>query len=617
MSKRRTTDRWGIDSGYEDAFGTWRKTPAATRRALLELMGAEAADDLPRVLVVRQGQRRRIDGGGEIALEDGPVISAGRTLPADLPIGYHELRPARGGEVVRLIVSPGRCHLPAALRTWGWAVQLYAARSRGSWGIGDLADLDRLARWSAGDGARIMLVNPLHAAAPIVGQQPSPYYPSTRRYRNPLYLRVEDVPGARDLGPPLVELARQGRTLNAERRIDRDQVFRLKMAALERVWAHVAPGEPFEGYLKAEGDALREFATFCVLVEHHGADWRLWPDEYRSPASPAVARVAEQQRDRVRFHAWLQWLVDSQLARASSHLAMMQDLPIGVDPGGADAWAWQGIVTDGASVGAPPDRYNRRGQDWGLPPFIPRRLVAERYEPFIQTVRATLRHAGGLRIDHIMGLFRLFWIPRGAAPSEGAFVRYPADDLLAIVALESHRARAVVVGEDLGTVEPGVREQLAAHRILSYRLMWFETDPPRDYPVGALAAINTHDLPTIAGLWTGTDVEAQSALGLQPNVAGLREIRDRLAAMTRADEHTPLTDVIARAHEVLGEAPSAIVTGTLDDALAVPERPNMPQTIDEWPNWSIALPAPIEEIESRPLVRAVARALGLRRATTL
>jgi 4-alpha-glucanotransferase len=611
---RVVTDRWGIDSGYEDALGTWRETPPDTRRALLDLMGAvsEPEGGEPRVLVIRRGEGRRLDGGGEIALEDGGVLTVRDVLPADLPLGYHELRPARAREPVRLIVSPGRCHLPPDLRTWGWAVQLYAARSRQSWGFGDLADLDRLARWSAREGAGILLVNPLLAAAPIVGQQPSPYYPSSRRYRNPLYLRVEEVPGATDLGPELERIAREGRALNADRRIDRDRVFRLKTDALERVWKRTSPGDELEQYLRAEGQALQEFATFCVLVELHGADWRGWPAEHRDPSAPGVARLAEQRRDRVRFHGWMQWLVDRQLARASEPLAIMQDLPIGVDPGGADAWAWQDVVTDGASVGAPPDTYNRRGQDWGLPPFLPRRLQARGYEPFIQTVRAALRHAGGLRIDHIMGLFRLFWIPRGAVPAEGAFVRYPADDLLAILALESHRARAVVVGEDLGTVEAGVRERLAAHGILSYRLVWFENGAPKDYPRQALAAINTHDLPTIAGLWTGSDVKVQQALGLEPNVAGLLEIRDRLAAITDLDGDAPVAVVIEHAHRSLATAPSAIITATLDDALAVTERPNMPQTVTEWPNWSIALPLPLEEIESAPLARSIAVALDRR-----
>jgi len=245
-----------------------------------------------------------------------------------------------------------------------------------------------------------------------------------------------------------------------------------------------------------------------------------------------------------------------------------------------------------------------------LPPFVPHRLAAHGYEPFIQTIRAGLRHAGGLRIDHVMGLFRLFWVPRGSTPHDGAYVRYPADDLLAIVALESQRAGAIIVGEDLGTVEAGVRERLADHAILSYRVVWFEPEPPARYPELALAAVTTHDLPTIAGVWTGADLEAQAATGREPNRAVLAETRERLRGMIGVAGDAPVDDVIERVHARLGQAPSVIVTATLDDALGVAERPNMPGTVDEWPNWSLALPEPLEAIEQAELPRAIARALG-------
>jgi 4-alpha-glucanotransferase len=287
----------------------------------------------------------------------------------------------------------------------------------------------------------------------------------------------------------------------------------------------------------------------------------------------------------------------------------MQDLPIGVDPDGADAWAWQDALATGASVGAPPDRYVRRGQDWGLPPFVPHRLRALAYQPFVETIRAALRHAGGLRIDHVMGLFRLFWIPAGAAPADGGYVRYPADDLLAIVALESHRAGAFVVGEDLGTVEVGVRERLADHGILSYRVMWFEDRPTAEYPELAMAAVTTHDLPTVAGLWTGADIFEQRALGLEPNEAALAATRKRLAAATGVGAEPTIDDVVAATHELLGAAPSLLVTATLDDALGVVERPNVPGTTSERPNWSLALPVPLEQLETTPLAARIARAL--------
>jgi 4-alpha-glucanotransferase len=576
-------------------------------------MGDSVAVSPPPVTtrVVREGTARDLESPAELILEDGAVLRVTDRFPPDLPLGYHRLRRLHDGQEALLVVAPRRCHLPEGTRIWGWAGQLYAARSTESWGIGDLADLRRLARWSASTlGAGMLLINPLSAATPVAPLQASPYYPSSRRFRNPLYLRVEEVPGAGDSRLDLERLAASGRALNEARRIDRDAVWKLKAEALERLWASFAGDEGFERYRRAQGRALREFATFCVLAERHGAGWQGWPGEYRRPEAAAVARFAAEREDRVGFHEWLQWNFDVQLARAAPALRLMQDLPIGVDPGGADAWAWQDVLTTEASVGAPPDRYNTGGQDWGLPPFVPHRLAARGYEPFIQTIRAALRHAGGLRIDHVMGLFRLFWVPKGLTPHDGAYVRYPADDLLAIVALESQRAGAIIVGEDLGTVETGVRERLAEHAILSYRVVWFEPDPPARYPELALAAVTTHDLPTTAGLWTGADLEAQAAIGREPNRAGFAELRERLRQMAGVAEDAPVAEVIERVHERLAEAPSVIVTATLDDALAVAERPNMPGTVDEWPNWSLALPEPLETVEEAALPRAIARTLA-------
>ncbi len=481
--------------------------------------------------------------------------------------------------------------------------------------MGDFADLRRLARWSSGLGAGLLLLNPVHAATPVTPHQASPYSPTSRLYRNPLYLRVEEIPGAGESDLDLERLAALGRALNRERRIDRDAVFRLKMDAFATLWSRARLAPAFERYRREQGPALESFATFCALAEEHGPDWRAWPAEYRRPESPATARFAATEAHRVHFHQWLQWLLDEQLERAGTEIAVMHDLPIGVDPGGADAWIWQDVIVTGATMGAPPDTYSHHGQDWGLPPFAPRRLAAVGYEPFIQTIRATLRHAGGLRIDHVMGFFRLFWIPGGWAPQDGAYVRYPAEDFLAIVALESHRARAIIVGEDLGIVEAGVRERLAAQAILLYRLMWFEREPPARYPELALSAVTTHDLPTIAGVWSGADLKAQTEIGRQPNEDAWTRLREILREQTGLAEDASNEDVIERTYAALGQAPSMIVTATLDDALAVAERPNMPGTVTEWPNWSLALPVPLEQIETERLPRKVAAALA-RRAPT-
>jgi 4-alpha-glucanotransferase len=612
-ARRATSDTWGIVGGFEDARHAWRRTSGTTRAALLAAMGVEpgaAPPGPPPVRVVRMGQRVPLAGPAELVLEDGTQLRVDRRLPRDLPLGYHELRPLDGGAPVRLIASPGRCHLPPDLGAWGWAVQLYAARSRASWGIGDLGDLRRLAHWSRRElGAGLLMVNPLHAVAPITPVEPSPYSPTTRRFRNPLYLRVEEVPGAAEAGAGIDRLAAAGRALDQSRRIDRDAVLRLKLEALGLLWPRFRGDTAFDRYCAEQGAGLAAFATFCALAERHGPDWRRWPAKYRRPEAPAVARFRGEEADRLRFHQWLQWLLDVQLARASAEIPTMQDLPIGIFAGGADAWVWQDVLAADVTVGAPPDVFNTRGQDWGLPPFVPHRLAAAGYDPFVQTIRATLRHAGGLRVDHVMGLFRLYWIPSGMSPAEGAYVRYPAEDLLAILALESHRAGAVVVGEDLGTVEPGMRERLRACRVLSCRLLWFESGRPSGFPRLALSAVTTHDLPTVAGLWTGADLRDQQAIGLQPNEAGVQAIRRRLRRATGLPDGAAVEQVVERTYRLLGEAPSMLVTATLEDACAVPERPNMPGTVTEWPNWSLALPLPLEELEARPLPAALGAAL--------
>jgi 4-alpha-glucanotransferase len=308
----------------------------------------------------------------------------------------------------------------------------------------------------------------------------------------------------------------------------------------------------------------------------------------------------------VRFHQWLQWLVDRQLAAASEAAPLVHDLAVGVDPAGADAWLWQDVLALDMAVGAPPDEFNTKGQDWGLPPFDPWKLAANGYAPFITTVRSAFRNSSGMRLDHVMGLFRLFWVPRGSSPLEGTYVRYPAQDLLDIVALESHRAGARVVGEDLGTVEDEIREELAARNVLSYRLLWFEEKEPEDWPVKALGAVTTHDLPTVAGLWTGSDLDAQRRLDLAPNEEGTEAMRARLRDEAGLGDDASAEQAVVGAYSALARTPCLLLTSTLDDALAVEKRPNMPGTTDQWPNWSIPLPIPLEEIEQEAGPRRVA-----------
>ncbi len=606
------TDPWGVDGGYFDALGQWHDTPADTRRAIHAAMGVaegeSVADGPPPVCVVPHRSEVEWPRRGQLRLEDGTTLPVDGRLPPDLPLGYHDFHEEQQGQSTRVIVSPGKCVLPSK-PTWGWAAQLYAARSSQSWGIGDLADLRRLATWSAGLGAGLVLINPLYAAAPVLPQEASPYYPSSRRFLNPWYLRIEEVPGAASLGPELERLARVGRELNAGPRIDRDAVFRLKQEALERIWSRFTTAPEFEQYCLQQGEGLEQFATYCALTRQLGGDWRQWPGQYRNPRNPAVREFSRSHARDVAYHQWLQWLLDRQLAAAAAALPLVQDIPIGVSPNGADAWIWQDLLADHCTVGAPADAFNTQGQDWSVPPFVPHKLRAAGYEPYIQTIRGALRHAGGLRIDHVMGLFRLFWIPQSFGPTRGTYVRYRADELLAILALESQRSGAFIVGEDLGTVEPDTRRGLAEHQVASFRVLMFEQHPPESYPIMAMAASTTHDLPTLAGLWTGQDEAARRAIGL-PKSEAIFEVRRHLAQTAGLADDAPVAEVIEATYRLLARAPSLVLLATLDDALASPDRPNMPGTSLEWPNWRLPLPGGLEALETAELPVQIAQALA-------
>jgi 4-alpha-glucanotransferase len=597
---------WGVQPEYCDAAGrTIRADPAVVAGVVAELSGGGGGPPPAGALIVHPGDvvdRRRF----EVVTEDGRTVVVDGRVPDDLPLGYHRVTDAAMPERV-LVCSPGRCFLPAGLRLGGWAVQLYALRSRASWGIGDLADLGTFGRWAAAQGNGFALINPLSAVAPSVPVEDSPYRPTSRRFGNPLYLRVEETPGAARVGAELAALGDAARALNADRLIDRDAVNALKLEALALVEAASPPPADFRRWRRARGDPLRRFAIFCALAEEHGGDWETWPQEFRDPASPATRRAARRLSARVRFFAWLQWALELQVDSAASALPLMQDLPIGVDPGGADVWADQHLYAGGFSVGAPPDLFNVAGQDWSQSPFHPWRLRAAGYAPLVAIFRAAFRSSAALRIDHVMGLFRLYWIPRGSPAGQGVFVRYPADDILDILALESVRAGAYVVGEDLGTVEPEVREQMAARDILSYRLLWFEDASPSALPERAMSAATTHDLPTVVGLWSGRDLDAQRAIGLTPNVDGTAEIRLRLGRVVGDAGDAPPAEVIVAAYTALARSPSMLVAAALEDAAEVAERPNMPGiTGDRWPNWRRALPLPLEEVLASPLAERLA-----------
>jgi len=634
---RRTAEARGIATSFTDAGGRRTEVSEATLEAVLEAMGpAPAPAPWPPVVVTRTGQESRSSWRpprGEpasLVLESGEERPLPAELPGDLPPGRHRVEGRTGATT--LVVAPGRCHLPAALagggRAWGWAAQLYAVRSRASWGIGDLGDLGGLLAATAPLGAGFALLNPLHAALPA---EASPYNPSTRVFRNPLYLRVEDVPELAALDPGdrarVEALAGAGRELNDHDRIDRPAVYRLKDEALRLAHGAMgrAPGrrDGLAAY-RAATPNLERFATFCALQHVHGQDWRAWPAAYRHPGRPEVASFGDQHHQEVAYHAWLQWLLDDQLATAggtTAGLGVLNDLAIGFAPDGFDAWSFQDELAAGISVGAPPDPLGPRGQDWGLPAFVPDRLAGGGYAPFAQTIRAGMANAAGLRIDHVMGLFRLFWIPEGAEPADGTYVRYPADDLLGVLALESAAAEALVVGEDLGTVEPGVRERLAAEGVLSYRLAWFEHGPDQgrrraaDYPRLALAATTTHDLPTVAGFFSGSDLEHLCDIGVatrdgderatqeaqRESLCRLLEDEGLLAAGERS-----VPAIVAALYGFLARTPSMLVAATLEDAVEAHDRPNVPGTIDQRPNWSLPLPVALDDLAADPRVRRLA-----------
>lgn len=605
-----------VPESFIDAWRRQRSVSAEARERVMAAMGLDPARGPMEDPVCIAAAGAPV-APAELVLEDGTSLGVVERLPSRLPIGYHRLRRDVGEQL--LLSAPPRCHLPAGLCGWGWAVQVYALRSEASWGIGDLDDVHRLAAWAAGMGAGTLVLSPLVAPNPGPDADPSPYYPSSRRFRNPLHLAIGAVRGADSVPEALAGLVQRGRALNAERSIDRPRVLEAKLQALQRVWK-AGPARAAEARDRLRTDpSLRLWGVFASLAERHGPRWRSWPSELRDPRSAAVERATDDLRDRVAFHAWIQLELDAQLAAAAAiGPSLIHDLPVGFDPSGFDAWTWQEELADGASLGAPPDRFNPVGQAWGLPPFPPHRLRSAGYRPLVETVRASLRHAGGLRIDHVLGLFRQWWVPAGADPADGAYVRQPTEELLAVLAIESHRARALIIGEDLGTVETGVRRRLARANVLSTRLALFERRSPARWPRKALVAVTTHDLPTIAGVWTGADLEEQRAAGLEPDLRAAGVLRRALMAAAGAGPETPLEDLVLAVHDAIGSSPAALAVANLEDALLSSERTNIPGTVPpQRDNWSCALPQPLEEIERDPFVRRVADAIGRRRTRRL
>ena len=490
----------------------------------------------------------------------------------------------------------GQC-APAPERAWGWAVQLYALRSRGSWGVGDFGDLRQFGRWARRQGASLVLISPLGAQTPTLPYEPSPYYSSSRRFLNAAFIRVEEMPGAERCASDLEPLRNAAQALNSNRLIDYNQVYELKAKALKLIYRAAPKPRGLAEWIRNEGDALRDFATFNALAETIGPAWRDWPAGLRKADGDEVVRSRAQLQERVAFNQWLQFHLDRQLERAAAEIDLITDVPLGFASDGFDAWRWQDLLAPRMRVGAPPDEFFPDGQDWGVPPFDPWKLRAAGCEPFVEAIRGAARHAKGVRLDHVMSLFRLFWIPAGMTASQGVYVRYPHRQLLARLAEESRRSGAFVIGEDLGLVEPSVRRRLRKRGALSYRLLWFEGGSPGRWPRESVGAVGTHDLPTVAGIWNLTEPDQR-----------LHRLRGRLTELTRLPDASAAMDVAIAANRVLARARSRIVLAQLEDALGVEERPNVPGTTTEFPNWRLALPQPREEIE---------RSIGARRIATV
>ena len=578
-----------------------------------------AADRLPGTIAATAGAARDlgVDVAGTLHLEDGGAVEVSGELPADLPLGWHRL--ATDGRDVTVVVGPAR--LPEVPRTWGWMLQLYSLRSHDSWGMGDYGDLAEIAR-RAGDeqGAGVLLVNPVQAFVPSTPLQRSPYSPASRRFASPLYLRVTDTEAFRTASDEARAAVTRLAPSNDTELIDHDAVWLAKRAALELLWEHQTDRPRPED----ADDDLRAFAVWSSLAEVHGADWRRWPEPLRDPASPAVTAAGDELADRVAFHLWLQALCREQLdaARAAAHdagmaVGLVHDLPVGVDPGGADAWAQQDVFASDVRVGCPADAFNPLGQDWGLPPWRPDRLAETGYTPFRDVVRSVLRHGDGIRVDHVAGLWRLWWIPPGEPAHRGTYVHYDADVMLAALLLEATREGAIVVGEDLGTVEDVVTTTMHERGILSSAVLWFERDwdapgqphvPPQEWEPETMASISTHDLPTVAGWIADERVHVQHRLGLldeslEAALASAASDREALLDLLH-EEGVPDDDLVVALHAVIAPAASRLVLSSPADAVGQLDQPNLPGTVDEYPNWRVPLPVRLEDFFADPRVEA-------------
>jgi 4-alpha-glucanotransferase len=639
---------WGLESDYYDARGTYRTVPDhALRRLLASLDSQDAATKrgATRTLIWRRGHTQSIeidDGesaaswrltGGICELASGALRNGRFELPDHVPLGFFRVAwsaaGAPQGEATLIVAPPTAWQLDEGVqRSWLLAVQLYGVRSRRNWGHGDFTDLLGLVRIAAGVGAAGVGLNPLHALFDDQADDASPYSPNSRLFLNPLYIdpdAVPEFPGARAGGIDgaiarlrAADLVEYGGVAEAKGRA-------LRLAYRQfRMQPDPARQADFEAFRAERGDALNRFAAFETLRRGLGRMWWEWPDEWRRPTATAIKALRAEAGDEMGYHEFVQWVADRQLAACRDEAARLGlpvglyvDLAVGVAPAGADAWSEQESIIPQTEVGAPPDALNTAGQAWGVAAFNPRVLEAEGFEPFARLLAAGMRHAGAIRLDHVLGLNRLYLIPLGCKPQEGGYVRYPLQALLAVAAVESARHRCVVIGEDLGTVPADLRRVLADWGVWSYLVMLFERQHdstfrrPEDYPRYALATFSTHDLPTFAGWRDRHDLQVKREIGLDPGESdGERE--SAIALLARAlRNHAPeggdlpeFIDVV----RLLARAPSRLLAVALDDVLGVVDQPNIPGTVAEHPNWRRRLPVELEDLLAH--VRAIGFALG-------
>lgn len=542
------------------------------------------------------------------------------------------------------------CHVPGWLkegRSWGIACQLYGLRSARNWGVGDFEDLARFAEIAAAAGADFVGVNPLHALFSAAPGHYSPFSPSNRQFLNPIYIAIDNAPGftamAEALDPPAD--IRDGGLLEYGR------VAPLKLKALDRLFRISGEREDdpdaadFESFIARNGRPLYLHALFEALSQHmaergHGPTWHGWPEPFRDSSGPAVRDFAAEQVERVSFHCWLQWLADRQLGEAQARaraagmrIGLYLDLAVGVAADGSATWSDRELTVPGARIGAPPDYYNAAGQDWGLAPLSPAALVGRDFEPFREAMDMVCRRAGAIRIDHAMSLYRLFWIAEGLTAADGVYVRYPFARMLETLADVSQARGAIVIGEDLGVVPPGFRDVMRAMEIQSYRVFFFEKRgdhfiPPAEYPREALACVTTHDLHTLAGWWSGRDLEVRREIGLiapedfddkaaahahdRRRLLGLLDqeglLPPELAAVMRGEADSPVDcpqAVTVALHKLVARTPSRLFAVTAEDLVGATDQVNVPGTMDEHPNWRRKLPVEIEDLPGLPLFRAI------------